>query len=180
MKTIPWISKGISEPIDLRLFQARFEDLVNPRNEEQVRILRLSSPDACNVLPVLDDGRFLLVRQYRFGTGTFTLEIPGGLLEPGESPEQGAYRELREETGYEVQHLEYLGKVPSNPVFLDCYVHHFVARVVYGEGGQILDPAEDIELVALDRDALIEGLRSGAIDHPHTMSALMYFLFLRG
>ncbi len=179
MNTIPWISKGASEPVDLRLFQARFEDLVNPRNEEEVRILRLSSPDACNVLPVLEDGRFLLVRQYRFGTGTFTLEIPGGLLEPGELPEQGARRELREETGYQAQRLEYLGKVPSNPVFLDCYIHHFVATGVSQEGVQVLDPAEDIELVALDRDELMAGLRSGDINHPHTLSALMYFLFLR-
>src|SRR5579883_396727 len=66
----------------------------------------LRCPDWCNVIAVTPDEHVVMVWQYRFGTDALSLEIPGGVVDPGELPEQAARRELREETGYEVDDLE--------------------------------------------------------------------------
>jgi ADP-ribose pyrophosphatase len=60
----------------------------------------IASADWCNVIAVTPDGKLVLVRQFRFGIEEFSLEIPGGIIDPGETPVAAAVRELREETGY--------------------------------------------------------------------------------
>jgi len=84
-------------------------------------------PDWACVVPITTDGRIVLVRQFRAGVRAITLEPPGGLVEPGQTPEQTAARELLEETGYAGQ-IERLGWVHPNPAILNNRVHLFVAR----------------------------------------------------
>ncbi len=172
-----WKSLRKDPSIDLKLFDASFEYLINPRNNKEVKIVRLSGPDACNVITIMEDGRFLFVRQFRFGTNEYTLEVPGGLMEEGEDQLLSAKRELVEETGYTAPRWKFISSVPSNPVYLDCYVHHWIA-----EGANLTDPtkmddAEDLEIVLLTAEEIIPAIQSGRINHPHTISALMaYFL----
>ena len=72
-------------------------------------------PDWINVIPLTDDGQVVMVRQYRFGIEGFTLEIPGGMCDPGEPPLEAARREMREETGYAPSEMIELGWVHPNP-----------------------------------------------------------------
>jgi ADP-ribose pyrophosphatase len=172
-----WKSLRKDTSIDLKLFDAYFEYLINPRNKKEVKIVRLSGPDACNVITITEDGRLLFVRQFRFGTNEYTLEVPGGLMEEGEDQLHSAKRELVEETGYTAPVWKYLSSVPSNPVYLDCYIHHWVAEGAVLTDATKMDDAEDLEIVLLKVEEIVPAMRSGLINHPHTISALMaYFL----
>lgn len=161
---------------DLKLFKARFDYMQNLENGLTEKMIILEGADSTNVIPVLADGSFLLVRQFRFGTGTTTLELPGGIVDPGEESLQAAQRELREETGYTSSRWTYLGKVPSNPVFMDSYIHHWLAEEVRLTEKTEMDTGELTEAVVLSRDDLKQYLKSGKLEHPHTISALMRYL----
>lgn len=164
---------------DLRLFKA-FEDLyLNPRNQVTESMIVLSGQDAVNVIPLTTTGEIVFVRQFRFGIQTETLELPGGLMDAGENPEQAAQRELREETGYGSSDWLFLNSVGNNPVFMDSWIHHFVAGGAQLHYAPQLDPGEDISLEFLPVADVKRRLADGFFVHPHTISALCsYFLRL--
>lgn len=160
---------------DLKLFRARFDHMLNPRNGKTEKMIILESTDSVNVVPITQKGEILFVRQYRFGIGDYTLELPGGIVDPGEDHAPAAMRELREETGHTGSHWQYLGKVPSNPVFMDSYVHHWWVEGVEKTHDLTLDDGEDVELVAYPIDEVQRMLYAGEIQHPHAVNALMLY-----
>ncbi|MBP2642152.1 MAG: hydrolase [Firmicutes bacterium] len=85
-------------------------------------------PGAVAVVPVLEDGSVLMVRQYRYPIGKMLLEIPAGKLEPGEDPEECAGRELEEETGYIAGRLKKLGSIYTAPGFSNEILHIYLAE----------------------------------------------------
>jgi ADP-ribose pyrophosphatase len=85
-------------------------------------------PAVAYVLPLLDDGRVVLIRQYRPIVGAVIWEVPAGTIEDGESPEACARRELVEEAGYEAGRLESLGEALADPGLTDERIFLFVAR----------------------------------------------------
>lgn len=116
----------------------------------------VDSPDWCNVIaPVVrDDGVecFVMARQYRHGSGTLTIEFPGGVVDPGEQPEEAVLRELAEETGYAAESVVMIGRTNPNPAFMSNTAYTFLAQGVHRNGGQALDSNErlDAELVPCD------------------------------
>jgi len=167
-----------SDPIDLKLFEAHFEHLINPRNDLPVKIVRLTAKDACNALCLDQDGYIIFVRQLRFGTMKYTLELPGGLVDKDEDYEVAAKRELAEETGYTSTSWTRLADIYSNSVYLDSKVIHWLARDASRTEQVKFDDAEDLEVIRLTPEEAREALKDGRIDHPHTISALAhYFLF---
>jgi ADP-ribose pyrophosphatase len=113
---------------------------------------------AAAVVPLLEDGSVLLVRQYRYATGGWLLEIPAGKLDPGESPESCAIRETEEETGYRPGELQPLGWIWTTPGFADEKIWLFLATGLQ-QTTQVLG---DDEVLSLERMPLAEAVEKAA------------------
>ena len=130
-----------------------------------------------NVVPVTPDEEVVLVRMFRHGIQGESLEVPGGLMDPGDAdPAAAAARELLEETGYAGGPLRLLGAVTSNPAILTNRTHCFVTRDARPVAGP--DPEDDEELtVELRPVAEIRALlESGEVHHSLSVCALALFL----
>ena len=118
-----------------------------------------------SVSAITEDGRFVLVRQHRYGVNAVTIEVAGGIIDPGEAPEHAAARELREETGYEGAAIEALGVVHPNPAMQDNECHLFLVRGAREIGAQDCDPYESVEPLLMEREDVQRALMDGRITH---------------
>jgi ADP-ribose pyrophosphatase len=135
----------------------------------------LRSPDWVNVLPITPEGRVVLIRQWRQGSGRPSLEIPGGIIDPGESPEQAGARELLEETGYAAGRLLRLGQVNPNPALFGNTCHYYLALEAVPLAAPCLDDGERIEVLTRPVEDLAALVRDGSIDHSLVLAALCFF-----
>ncbi len=154
---------------------ARFElitETVELPNGRRVDLDLVRHPGASAVVPFLDANRVLMIRQYRFATGGELLEIPAGKLDPGETPEVCAARELIEETGYRAGRLEKLGAIWTSPGFTDEVIHLFAAFDLETDR-QALEPDEIIELVPMPFDEALEAIRRADVFDGKSLAGLM-------
>lgn len=154
-----------------RIFDIRRSRRVNPRTKQAVDFVLMRGFDWVNVIPFTTDGKIVLVEQYRHGIDEWTVEIPGGVIEEGDSPEQAALRELKEETGFFSNQIEHLGTVAANPAMQEMRCHCFVARDVTPTGNQMLDPGEDIRIVIKPVAEVLTLLNKGKISHALVVAA---------
>ena len=125
-----WTRESSEELADCRVFKVRRDISADPRDGRAHDFYVIESPDWINVIPLTDDGQVVLIEQYRHGAGEISLEIPGGMVDDGESPRDAAARELLEETGYEAGEVALLGKTRPNPAIQGNWIHTFLARGV--------------------------------------------------
>ncbi len=140
----------------------------------------LGSPDWVNVVPVTAEGQVVLIRQWRHGTGETTLEIPGGLIDPGESPLMAGARELAEETGYEARRLELLGWVHPNPALLNNRCYTCLALDCRAVGPPRLEETEDIQVELRPLQEVPGLISAGEITHSLVVAAFARFWLSRG
>ena len=133
----------------------------------------IEHPGAAAILPILDDGKILLVKQYRKAIESETLEIPAGKLDKGENPEICAKRELEEETGYKAKNIEYLGKIATAPGFCNEIIHLYKATGLT-KGKKHTDEDEFTENILVTMDELKKMIKSGEIIDCKTLSILAY------
>ena len=132
----------------------------------------LHHPGGAAVLPLLDDGRVVLIRQFRPALGGMVLEIPAGRLEPNESPETCVRRELVEEVGYRADRVEKLGEMLPAVGFCDERIHLFVATGLCPVP-QALEPDEYIEVLPLPLEEALAMVARGDIPDGKTQLALL-------
>lgn len=133
----------------------------------------IEHPGAAAILPVFDDGKVLLVRQYRKAIESETLEIPAGKLDKGEDPALCAKRELEEETGYKAKNIEYLGKIATAPGFCNEIIYLYKATGLE-KGEKHTDEDEFTENVIISLEEVKEKIKSGEIIDCKTLSILAY------
>jgi ADP-ribose pyrophosphatase len=171
----PWEVLSSRRDHSFRIFDLRTDRTVSPRNGEEHEFYILESKDWVNVIPITSNNDIILIRQYRHGIGKVTLEIPGGIVEAGDTPEETARKELREETGYCDSSLTFLGMVYPNPAFLNNQCHTFLAREVYKVGDQDQDSTEDIEVVIRPLEEVPHLIKKGEISHSLILAAFYRF-----
>lgn len=140
----------------------------------------LKSNDWCNIIPITDKGTIVLVKQFRIGINTHTLEIPGGVVDSDDTdPQSAAVRELIEETGYVPRpnaRCQSLGWTFPNPAIQNNRVHFFMIGPVCKEKPQDLDKGELIETVEVSIEKFIEKLVRGEIKHALILNAFLHLL----
>lgn len=113
---------------DCRVFRIERRWNADPRSGRAHDFYVLDAPDWINVVPLTSSGEVVMIEQYRHGTDEVTLEIPGGMVDDGETPREAAARELLEETGYSASKLIYLGRSRPNPAIQNNWIHTFLAQ----------------------------------------------------
>jgi len=124
------------------------------------------------VLPLHEDRRVELVRQYRYPTETVVLELPAGKLDPGEEPVECAGRELAEETGWKLVEIHELGSFFTTPGFTDEVLHAFIATPLEPAPDVAQDPDEAIEIVTMTVEEALAACRDGTIRDSKTLATL--------
>ncbi len=175
----PWVSLGRELLAETRIYRVFMQTFRSPRTGLENRYSVIDSPDWVNVVALDKLGNMIMIRQFRFGTGEITLEVPGGMVDPGEQPSLTAERELREETGYRCERLTNLGFIEPNPAILNNRAHMFLAEGCEQVGELALDEGEDIEVVPMPLAEVFERLHTGDICHALVAVALQRFELLR-
>jgi len=132
-------------------------------------------PGAVAIVPILPDGRLVLVRNFRVAVSQWVLELCAGKLEAGEDPTAAARRELEEETGHSAETIESMGTFYTSPGFTDERMHLFEARGL-SVVPQRLERGERIEVVILSVDETLQRVDSGEIEDGKTLAGLLRWL----
>lgn len=131
-------------------------------------------PGGVTAVPVLDDGRIVLIRQFRYPIGKFILELPAGKLDKGGSPKETAARELEEEIGYRAGSLEYETTFYTTPGICDEAIHFFVAKDLT-PCPQQLEEGEHITVEAWPLEDCLMKIRSGEINDGKTILGILWY-----
>lgn len=138
-------------------------DKVRLPNDKVMDFEIIHHPGAAAVVPVTDDGHVLLIRQYRYATGGFLLEIPAGKLDPGEEPEACALRETEEEVGFRPGKLQPLGWIWTTPGFTDEKIWLYLATDLKATRQEL----EEDEVLSIERIPLSDAVEKAARGEIH-------------
>lgn len=158
-----------------RIFDVRSTRFRHPGRRTERDFIVIDPPDWVNVIALTPDHQIVLVRQFRFGIDGFSLEIPGGVMEPGEQPLIAGVRELREETGYTGAPARLLGSVHPNPAMQSNRCHFVFVEQASVSAPLAWDPDEEIQVLTQPAEEVFALAHSGGITHGLVLNALLLF-----
>ncbi|WP_246942386.1 NUDIX hydrolase [Bacillus pinisoli] len=157
-----------------RVIDLVFEEVLLPNGKQSTREI-IKHPGAVAVIPITEDGKIIMVRQFRKALERELIEIPAGKLEKGEQPELTARRELEEETGFTCKNLTHLISFYTSPGFADEIVHLYVAEGLSEKGNKLeLDEDEFVEVIALTLEEARQYIEEKKIYDAKTAYAVQY------
>jgi 8-oxo-dGTP pyrophosphatase MutT (NUDIX family) len=165
---------------DFRVFTVRSDLKVSPRTGRQHDFFVIESVDWVNVVAVTPKDELVMIEQYRHGSDTIELEIPGGMMDPHErDPVATGLRELREETGYEGGDPQLIGKIFANPAIMSNTCHTVLVTGCELKHATEFDHGEDLVTRLVPYAEIPELIRAGRIGHPLVVVALYHYQLWR-
>ena len=178
----PWKTIRTAPVGDFRIFKIRTDTNVSPRTGQAHDFYVLDSVHWVNVIAITPDQKLVMVEQFRHGSRTVELEVPGGMMDPRETdPVATGVRELREETGYVGENARLLGRVHSNPAILGNYTYTVLVENCRRTQDVEFDHGEDLETRLMPVDEIPKLVADEKIGHSLVVVALFHFdLWRRG
>ena len=176
---LEWTEEEAGEAYRCRVFTVKDIKSTSPDGRKGVFTV-IHAPDWAIVVPLIKDAegeRFVMVRQWRHGSKSVSLEFPGGVIEEGEKPEEAAARELYEETGWKARSVRQIGVMSPNPAIMANHVHFFAAEGLYKNGKQELDEDEYVDVEFVSESEVRENI--GREPYVHALMASALSLFYR-
>jgi 8-oxo-dGTP pyrophosphatase MutT (NUDIX family) len=173
-----WIEKKKKAIKDFKIFEA-YEITSIASDGRESTFVRLDSPDWVNIVSIVKDKSredcFLMVRQYRHGSNSITMEFPAGLVNKGEEPIIAAQRELLEETGYSADKFVLIGSIKPNPAFMSNTSYTYFAVNPVKSGGQSLDEDELIDVKIIPVKEFESKMGTGEYINAITILAYLWY-----
>jgi 8-oxo-dGTP pyrophosphatase MutT (NUDIX family) len=163
---------------DCKVFSVERSIAASPADGSQHSFYRIHSSSWAQIVPITRDGHVVMVRQFRHGSAGVTLEIPAGLVDPGEEPMDAAVRECLEETGYRARGAVSLGVVNPNPALFSNRLYAYLATDVERAGEISNVGTEQTEVVLVPTRDLPDMMLRGEIDHALVVATLWRYLHL--
>lgn len=170
-----WEKLGHSLVANTRIFDVLSTRFRHHGRRTERDFIVIDAPDWVNVVALTPDHRIVLVRQFRFGIDTVSLEIPGGVIDDGEEPVLAGVRELREETGYTGAPARLLGSVNPNPAMQNNRCHFVFVEQAELTAPLEWDADEEIQVLTLPVEEVFALAHAGAITHGLVLNALLMF-----
>jgi ADP-ribose pyrophosphatase len=158
--------------LQTKKFRVVRETVRTPGGKDKTREI-VRHPGACVLVPLLDDDRVCLIRNFRISVNTTLIELPAGTLEPNEPPHVTAERELIEETGYRAAKIELLHAFYLSPGILDEKMHLYLATGL-SEGATAREEGEEIENLVVPWNQAIDMVFRGQIKDAKTIVGLLW------
>lgn len=169
--------EGPNVLLETRSYRIVQKSRIDSAGKEHCRAI-ICHPGAVVMLPMLDDGRIVLIGNHRIAVGERLIELPAGTLDPGEEPLQTAHRELAEETGYRARSMEHVTTFYTSPGIMDERMHLFLATGL-NPGSTALAEGEDILPVLVTWDEAMAMVRDGRIQDAKTLVGLLHYATFR-
>ena len=173
----PWTRKDLQLIADCRVLTVHESTSVSPITDQEHNFYVMKTTDWVNVVPVTKNNEIVCIRQFRHGTEEITLEIPGGMVDPGEEPALSAARECLEETGFETDELISLGTLSPNPAIFSNQLHTFLAPGAQRIANIENTSNEQTEVQLIPLEQVVDMLVSGEINHALVAATLWRMLY---
>ncbi|MEO6613438.1 MAG: NUDIX hydrolase [Chitinophagaceae bacterium] len=181
MRDLKWKTLSSEYLFNERWFKVRKDSCETPGGKIVDPYYVYEFPTWVGAVPVTEDGKIVMVRQYRHALGETCIEIPGGCVDAADKDfETAAAREVMEETGYSFSTYDYLGKISPNPSTNTNLLHMFLARGGKKVSTQQLDENEEIDILLLSIDELKQLIKENKIVQSMHVTCILYAFLKMG